>query len=1095
MKKFILTTVILLLGAISLYAQVTTSSITGSVRDNSGEPLIGATVKATHQPSGTVYGTTTNTDGRFQIQNMRIGGPYAVEVSYIGYQNQTYNNIALSLGVPYSLDARISEGGTALAEVVINANRSEVFNATKTGAATNIGTEQLNNLPTVTRSLEDFTRLTPQANGVGFAGRDNRYNNIQIDGANFNNAFGTSSSDLLPGGSTRPVSIDAIEEIQVNIAPYDVRQSGFTGAGINAITRSGTNTYTGSAYTFYRNQDLRGTQVGRRELPAQPDNSTITYGARFGGPIIKNKLFFFGNLEREKEIFPGVTWIANRPGATGNVARTTAVDLERVRQHLINTYNYDPGAYENYANEFENKSTRFLTRLDWNISQNHRFTTRFNYAEGTSDQTVNATSAPNPRGSSARIGPNALAFQNANYGFLNKVWSLTGELNSTLSSRISNQILATYSFNQATRTTPGGLFPFVDIWQGGDNYISFGTELFSAANDLINDNYTFIDNFTYQAGKHTLTAGASYELIKYGNLFLRNASSYYRYPSVDAFINNEQPTSFGLSYAYPGQDPYTRVSFGLGGLYLQDKYSFNNQLDVTFGIRGELPLYLNDIGTNPQIDKLELLDQDGNPTTYKSGTWPKSRIMWSPRVGFNYDVLGDGTFKLRGGTGIFAGRIPFVYLTNMPGATGLITNTLDPAPSSALPNIRFNPDPTYWLNNGPENVFLKSPAGGTPSTIALVDEDFRMPQIWRSSLGVDYTIPGTPLVATTDLLYTKDIKGIYQFNANRKPAAGQMNYAGDNRDFWNGSANALYNNATGPFATVLSNTNKGYSLAATVGLSLPSQTGFFGSIYYTYTDARDITGNPGSTASSVWQSNYSVNDANEQLLGISEFAIPHRIVGNISYRQEYLNHLGTTVSLFYNGAHQGRFSYTTNGDLNKDGVSLDLLYIPQNGSELNFATRTVNRVTFTAEEQRAAYDEFVKNSKQLSNAKGDYVLRNNGLMPWLNRFDFRLLQDVFTNIGERRNTLQVSFDVQNAGNLVGNFFNLPWGIAQQLNGGSNFNYPLLNVASVNAEGIPTFNMITVVNEQGQTVLPTKPFRNTFNNTTTWRMQLGLRYSF
>lgn len=1091
MKKYLLTMLLFWCCTAGLMAQVTTSSITGSVRDANGEALIGATVKATHQPSGTVYGTTTNNDGRFNIQNMRIGGPYSVEVSYIGFQNQTYNNISLALGVPYSLDARVSESGMALQEVVVSADRTDVFNATKTGAATNIGTQQISNLPTVTRSLEDLTRLTPQANGVGFAGRDNRYNNIQIDGANFNNGFGTSSGDLLPGGSTRPISIDAIEEIQVNIAPYDVRQSGFTGAGINAITRSGTNTYTGSAYTFYRNQDLRGTRVGDRELPPQPDNSTLTYGARVGGPIIKNKLFFFGNFEHENEVFPGVTWIASRPGAIGNVSRVSATDLERVRDHLINTYNYNPGAYENYANEFANTSTRFLARVDWNISDNHRFTARYNHAEGTSNQTISATSAPNPRGSSSRIGSNALVFENSNYSFLNKIRSLTAELNSILGPRISNQILATYSFNQATRETPGAIFPFVDIWQGNDNYISFGTELFSSANDLVNDNYSIIDNFTYQAGKHSLTAGASYETTKYGNLFLRNATSYYRYASVDDFINNAQPTSFGLSYAYPGQDPYTRVSFGLAGLYAQDKYSVSNQLDLTIGVRAELPIYLNEIGSNPQIDQLELLDTDGNPTTYTSGSWPKSRVMLSPRIGFNYDVQGDGALKLRGGTGIFAGRIPFVYFTNMPGATGLVTNTLDPAPASLLPDIRFNPDPMYWFNNGPENVFLRTPGAGTPSSIALVDEDFRMPQVWRSSLGADFSIPGTSLVANADILYTKDIRSVYQFNPNRKPATQQMNYSGDTRDFWGGSANARYNPATGNIATLLTNSDKGYSFSGTVGLTLPNASGFSGSLFYTYTDAEDITGNPGSSASSVWSNNYSINDPNEQYLSTSQYAIPHRVVSNISYRKEYLNHLGTTVSLFYSGAHQGRFAYTTGGDLNRDGVSLDLLYIPENAAELNFAPRTVNDVTFTAEEQRAAYEAFVENDKSLKNSKGDYVARNGGLMPWVNRFDFRLLQDVFTDIGGRRNTLQLSFDVQNLGNLI----NPDWGLSPQLNGGSSFNYPLLNVASVSPEGVPTFNMITTLDENGNTVLPTSPFRDDFSIFSTWRMQLGIRYSF
>ncbi|QMU30425.1 TonB-dependent receptor [Adhaeribacter radiodurans] len=1093
MKKYLLTILFLLLGAASLYAQVTTSSITGSVRDATGEALIGATVKATHQPSGTVYGTVTNVDGRFNIQNMRVGGPYAVEVSYIGFQTQTYNNISLALGVPYSLDARIGQASTALQEVEITADRTDVFNANKTGAATNIGTQQIATLPTVTRSLEDFTRLTPQANGVGFAGRDNRYNNLQIDGANFNNAFGLSAQDLLPGGATRPISLDAVEEIQVNIAPYDVRQSGFTGAGINAITRSGTNSFTGSAYTFLRNQDLRGTKVGDAEV-VNPDNRTFTYGARLGGPIIKNKLFFFANYEHEKETFPGITWVASRPGATGNVARTTVEDLERVRQHLISTYGYDPGAYENYANKFTNLSDRLIARLDWNINETHKASLRYTYAEGTSDQVVNDNSGPNPRSSSSRVGSNSLVFSNSNFSFLNKISSLTGELNSTISNKLSNQLLATYSHSQATRSFPGNRFPFVDIWQGGDQYMSFGTELFSGDNDLINDNYSFIDNVTYLAGKHTITGGISYEQIEYGNKYLRMSTSYYRYASVDDFINNAQPTSYGITYPYG--DPYESITFGLAGAYIQDRVAFNNRFDLTYGIRAELPLYLNDLGANSAVDNLQLLDQDGNATTYASSRWPKQKIILSPRVGFNYNVFEDGSLKLRGGTGIFAGRVPFVFLTNMAGGTGLTKNNLEPVPATALNTIRFNPDPLYWVQNGPEDVFLPTPSSGIPRSISVVDRNFKMPQIWRSSFGVDYVIPGTPLVATADILYSKDIQGVYMYNANRKPATQQMNYSGDNRDFWGGSANASYTASTGSIAAVLSNTKKGYSFSSTVGVTLPNQNGFFGNVAYTYTQAKDITGNPGSAAASAWSNNYSINDPNEQLLGISQYASPHRVIGSISYRKEYLNHLGTTVSLFYEGSHQGqgnggRFAYTTRGDLNQDGVSLDLLYIPNNSSELNFAPLTVGDITFTPEQQRAAFDEFVNNSKFLKNSRGGYVERNNGLMPWLNRFDFRLLQDVFTNIGERRNTLQLSLDIQNVGNLL----NSDWGLIQQLNGGSNFNYPLLNVASVTPEGVPAFQMITIRNENNQTVLPTSPFRNYLATTNTWRMQLGLRYSF
>lgn len=1092
-QKFLFSAVLVLLTMMGAQAQVTTSSINGTVKDASGEALIGATVRATHQPSGTTYGSTTNTEGQFNIANMRVGGPYLIEVSYIGYQPKSYTDITLQLGRPYTLNASLSESGGMLDEVVVSADRSSVFNAQKTGAATNVGTQQIEALPTISRSLTDFTRLTPQANGNGFAGRDGRYNNVQIDGSNFNNAFGLSGS-ALPGGSSQPISLDAIEEVQVNIAPYDVRQSGFTGAGVNAVTRSGTNKFSGSAYTFFRNQDMIGTKVSGRELPEQAESKSITYGARLGGPIIKNKLFFFANYEHEKETFPGITWVASRPGLTGpNVARTSAADLDLVRNHLINNYGYDPGRYENYANEFANESNKFLVRLDWNISDQHKFTIRYNQVVGTSDQVINGNSGPNPRSSSNRVSSSSLAFEKSNYGFENSVRSLTAELNSTLSPRLSNQFLATYSRIQDTRTAAGEDFPLVDIWEGGDQYMSFGTEPFTKGNDVINDNYSFTNNLTFLAGKHTFTGGASFELLKFGNSYQRFATSYYRYASVNDFLNNAKPTSYAITYPYEGQDPYARVNFATAGAYIQDRIAVNNQLDVTVGVRAELPLYLNDLTANTAIDNLVLLDPNGNEKRYSSSTWPKSRLLLSPRVGFNYDVLGDGTLQLRGGTGIFSGRIPFVWLTNMPTNAGVLQNTLEPVPSSALDVIRFNPDPMYWVNNGPSDVFIKSPKAGAPGSFALVDRDFKMPQVWRSSLGADYTIPGTPLVATADFLYTKDIQGVYQFNANRKAATKQLNNSGDNRDLWDGRSSTYYNSATGD-AIVLTNTDKGKSFSATGGLSLPTRGGFFGSVFYTYTYAKDITGNPGSNAGSAWSNNYSINDPNEQLMGISQFAIPHRVVGSLSYRKEYANHLATTFSLFYEGAHQGRFAYTYNGDINKDGVSNDLLYIPGSSSEINFrdiVNDKTGAVVFSAQQQRDAFDRFVNNDKFLKDSRGGYVERNNGLLPWLHRFDARLLQDLFVNIGENRNTLQLSVDVKNVGNLI----NSDWGVYKELNSGSLYNYALLRVADVNAAGEPSFNMITVRDNNGNTILPDSPFRDRFNTSSVWSMQVGLRYIF
>ncbi|ASZ12010.1 carboxypeptidase regulatory-like domain-containing protein [Chitinophaga pendula] len=1101
----LLLTLTFLMSVIVSFAQVTTSSMTGTIKDEKGEGLIGATVKATHLPSGTVYGTATQNKGSFAIQGMRVGGPYKVEISYIGYETKVLENISLLLGDAYVVNQKLGESGQTLNEVRIVGGKSPILNSERTGASTNVNSRQLSSLPTISRSITDFTRLTPQANGTNFAGRDGRFNSVKIDGAVLNNGFGL-DQDLLPGGKAQPISLDAIEEVQVNVAPYDVRQTGFTGAGINAVTRSGTNDFSGSVYGLYRNENFNGSKVAGIKLPPAAKSSNKIFGARLGGAIIKNKLFFFANYEKEENIFPGNTWVASRPGLTGpNVARTTADDLEAVRAKLIKDYGYDPGRYENYANEYKNKNEKFLVRLDWNINDKNKFTVRYNQMEGTEPQLTNASSGPNTRSGTGRISNNSISFENANYSDKHKIKSLTAELNSIITPKFSNQFLATYSRIQKKREAPGSIFPFVDIWDGNattagiNNYMSFGTELFSFNNEVINNNFSFIDNVTYLTGKHTITAGLSFETQSFGNSYMREGTSYYRFNSVQDFLNNGKPSSFAITYPYAGADIMAKVKFGMAGAYIQDKITVNDQLNVTVGLRVDLPLFLNDALRNPTVDTLQLLGKNGQPTTFRSDKWPNSKPLFSPRIGVNYDVFGDRSLQIRGGTGIFTGLIPFVWFTNMPTNSGVIQNTLEPVNAATLAQItNFNPDPYYWVKQLP-NSFPSGPSTKAPGTVALVDPNFKMPQIWRTNLGVDYKIPSTPLVATLDVIYSKDINAVYQYNANRKAATQKLQNGSDTRDFWNGSANAKYNNATGDVVPVLSNTNKGNSLAASFGLSVPSYHGFSGNVNYTYTRAKDITGNPGSAANSAWSNNYSINDPNELLLGYSQFAVPHRVSGSASYRIEYGKHFATTVSVFYQGTSRGRFAYTYGGDINRDGVSLDLLYVPANSSEINFAALSVKDkagnvlLAATPDEQRAAFDKFVNNSKQLKDARGGYVERNNGLLPWQHRFDVRVLQDLFTNFGsKRRHTLQLSVDILNFGNLL----NSNWGVGKELNNGSFYQYSLLNVTNVSAQGVPTFNMATIVDPvSGKTIMPETPFRNWFDVRNLWSMQLGVRYIF
>lgn len=1126
MKRSLLFFALVLASYGTIQAQVTTSSVTGVVTQSTGHATPGATIKATHTPSGTTYSSSANVAGRFNLANMRVGGPYKIEITYLGQDPIVYEDVYLQLGQPFVLNAVFSDGSLSIDEVSITGENR--INTAKTGASTNVGLKQLEELPQINRSITDFTRLTPQANGNSFAGRDARYNNLQIDGANFNNGFGLSSNPI-PGGNSQPISLDAIEEISVNIAPYDVTQSGFTGAGINAVTRSGTNRVEGSAYFFLQNQNLQGRRIQDITLD-KIDAAKRNYGFRLGAPLIKDKLFLFVNAERE-EVTGANASGANlwRPSENGvadpdnNVARTTRADLDAVRNHLVNQWGWDPGRYEGYANEAKESSTKFLARLDWNINDTHKLAVRYNQVVGTSMQVANASSGPQPRSQTGRVSQNSITFENGNYAFKNVVRSITAELNSNFNSRLSNQFLATYTRIQDTRTTPSNqLFPFVDIWDGsatGTNYMSFGTELFSYNNDVVNNNYSFINNLTLQADKHNFTFGGAFEIQNFGNSYTRMGTSYYRYQSVEDFLSTGTasevaPIMFGLTYPYEGQDTYSRINFGLASLYAQDRWSVTDNFTLTYGVRAELPIYMNKLTANPSIDALRLMDVNGMPKNYDSGLWPKSKLLVSPRLGVNYDVFGDRSLILRGGTGFFSGRVPFVWLTNMPTNAGVLQNTIEPGNygqvADWIGNVRFNTDPYYHLNNvpeGAESVFISSPRDGAPSSFALVDRNFKMPMVWRTSIGGDYKIPNTPLVLTGDFLYTKDINAIFQFGANRVTPNTFMNYgaSGDEGDYGDNRLNYVggvqrYNSAIGANnATILTNTNvKGHAVSATLGLTVPNYQGFSGSLFYTYSDSREVSPNAGSNASSAWQGSATIHGPNDQILHPSAFAIPHRVMANLSYRFEYANALATTVGVYYNGSHQGRFSYVYYSDFNNDGINNDLIYLPKDLNSLGFVDRVDidGNLVYTAEEQRNALAEFVSENG-LSKYQGKYLQRNGFLMPWLNRFDVRVLQDIFTNIGPRRNTLQLSLDVINFGNLLSK----DWGIQSRLSNaqllyGNHMHTVQRNgrasyeASSTPASGVPTFNMNDI-----NGALPTTPFQNVSTLGTTWQMQLGIRYIF
>jgi len=1097
LKKTVLIAALAFAGYGTVHAQVTTSNMSGIVSTSDGKKTSGATIVATHLPSGTTYSATANAAGAFNLSNMRVGGPYRVEIKSGSEQPIVYDDVYLELGQPFVINPVVGDKTANIAEVIVTATKGR--NVNKTGAATNVGQKLIQELPQSSRSITEFTRLTPQANGNSFAGRDARYNNLQIDGANFNNGFGLSGNPV-PGGSSQPISLDAIQEISVNIAPFDVTQSGFTGAGINAITKSGTNTFHGSLYGYYSGKELNGWKINGEEIQ-RVSGAKITNGFTVGGPIIKNKLFFFASAERETATGANASganlWKASQNGVAdvaNNITRVKESDLIAVQNHLRNRWGYDPGRYQGYADEAKQQGDKFLARLDWNISDKHKLAVRYNMLKGTSQQVANGNSGPNPRSSWNRVSDKAMTFENGNFAFENNVQSLTAELNSTFNSSLSNKFLFTYSKIQDTRTTPSStLFPFVDIWDGsstGGNYISFGTELFSYLNDVINDNFSFTNNLTYTTGKNNFTAGVAYEVQKFGNSFTRMGTGYYRYASVADFLktgtpNEVAPINYGITYPYAGQETYSRVNFGLASAYLQDRITLTNNFNVTIGLRAELPLYNNDLTANPSIDALELLDKNGAPKNYASGEWPKSKVMLSPRLGINYDVFGDRSLTLRGGTGVFTGRIPFVWLTNMPTNAGVLQNTVELGYADVAPwigNIRFQPqDIYYYVNNPPaggQNVFINSPKAGAPSTFALVDQDFKMPSVWRSSFGADFKVPNSVFTLTTDILYTKDINSVLQYGANRKETTARMTYA--DRAYYPNAASYQFNTKIGANnATVLTNSDtKGNAFSATFGTTMRTWKGLSGSAFYTYSEAKEVSSNAGSSASSAWGGSPTVDSPNQQSLSISNFATPHRVVANLSYTLA-----NTTLGVYYSGSNQGRFSYYYSNDVNGDGIANDLMYIPTAGQNVKFVDIKQGATTvFTAQQQQAAFDKFIAENG-LEKYRGQILPRNEFLLPWLNRVDVRLTQNLFTNMIQKGDKIQITLDVLN----VGNFINSDWGI--QENNVSSFGAAILG-RSGGLSPDPTFTML-----RDGVNLVSSPSRPSSSRFTTWNATLGFKYSF
>jgi hypothetical protein len=1082
---------IMLISKVFVYGQITTSGMNGKVTGRNGESLPGATVVAVHLHSGTKYGSITDVNGLYSIVNMRIGGPYKIIISYVGFTSFTKEDVHLRLGQILGLNVKLIEETAQITGVEIISSRSDLFDGNRTGASTNIGNEQIFAIPTISRSINDLTRISPQASlGNSFGGWDSRYNNITVDGANFNNNFGLSLKNL-PGGDAQPISLDAIEEISVNIAPFDIRQSNFTGANINAVTRSGDNQFKGSAYIFYRNKAFNGEDIGDVTINLG-ETSTKTYGARFGGPIIKNKLFFFANAEVEKSSFPPIPWKpcdpenGAPPDPNNYISRTTLTDLKMMRQFLINTFNYDPGSYQGIGN-LESNNHKLLGRLDYNLHRDHKLIIRYNYVKSINDQQINETSAPLPRSSFGRISSMSIAFDKANYSFLNTVSSFTTELNSIFRNNVSNKFLVTYTRIRDIRSSDSEEFPFVDIYKDGYPYMSFGYELFTYKNDVKNNAFSLNDNVSLFLGKHIVTVGASFEHLYFGNSYKRYGTSYYRFASMDDFMDGKNPIAYGLTYPYKGVgDGYAELNFGWGSVYIQDEFQLSDNFKLIGGVRFEIPFYFDNLMGNPAISDLTFKDIEGDNLTIEVNSWPNITPLVSPRLGFNWDIKGNRTFQLRGGTGLFTGRLPFVWFTNQPANSGILQNTVEINNTEQLANFPFNTDPFAHVGQ-----FSDVPGNTPPGTIAFVDKEFKMPQVWRTDLAADIKLSIWDLVITLEGLYSKDLSSIIQYNANQ--TVPTETFAGpDNRYRFIGGNSGRRINPGISTAMVLTNAYEGQSAMFTVQWSKPATKGFYGTIAYTYNITKSLTANPGTAANSVWQSNPSINNQNDLELSYSYFAVPHRFVGALSYNfgnSSFVNGAlkHTTVSLFYAGNNQGRLTYIYSNDMNGDGNTADIMYVPLNESEIIF-TDIVNGddVIFTAQEQQEAFWAYVDQDKYLRDRKGDYAERYGTLMPWYNRLDLRIIQDLLNlNYAGCNHNLQLSIDILNIANLV----NSNWGTLKSQTLGT-YAITLLRYVDVNDDNVPVFQL----NRDGDK-LPSSTWKNVLTTSSTWGAQIGLRYTF
>ena len=1088
---------LMMLPVSGLFAQgSTTAALAGTVVDEKGQGLPGASVIAVHEPTGSRYGGSTRADGRYNIVNMRVGGPYKITVSFVGYKNAVQSGIVLTLAQELRQNFKLEVNQSQLEEVKVVASRSSIINSGRTGAATTVSNNQITTLPTLNRSLGDFARLDPRANGLNFAGRNSLYNNITVDGAFFNNAFALSSTIGGQAGAS-PISVDAIDQFQVLIAPYDVRQGMATGANINVVTKSGTNNWSGSGYYFGTDQGLVGNKIG--EVVNQYGTfARGQIGARIGGALIKDKLFVFGSFEQETQTDPGSNFVATRTGSEPNKSIAKAADLDRLKDFLMSKFKYNPGAYENWNRE--KYSQKVNLRLDWNISDKHKFNVKYNYLRSYADiNPSNSGSLSGGRGASATVLP----FQGSLYRINNNLDSYIAELNSTFSSSVANNLTVGYTAMRDFRQSPvnDNPFPTVDIGNNDLNELTvFGYEPFSANNILNSDIFQIADNLTIYKGKHVYTLGLAYETNSFMNGFAPNYYGGYQFKSIDDFINSANgdtkviPARYQQQWSNYSTFPFAEMKGSTLSFYGQDEITAAKGLKLTFGLRADatsFPSFDEPKYTNTYVPSLTF--RDGVKLT--TNKFPETTVLWSPRFGFNWDVKDDKQTQIRGGLGIFSGRVPYVWLSNQLSNNGVLfgsENIQNPT------NRPFNPDVNAY------RPAITLPLTPTAYNLAVTDPNFKFSQVFRTNLALDKNL-GDGWILGLEGIYTKDINAVYLENVNL-PKSTVKAVGADNRViFYTLGANglpssvrnfAIYGNvrgvnapAVGPNtvsspnisdAIVIKNTDLGYSYAFTATISKSFENGLFASLAYTNSDSRSVN-DGGSIAQSQWRDRVISGDPNENVASYSSYIQTHRFNAYGSYRLNYLNeNASTTFGFTYSAAPAGRFSYTYSGDMNGDNqTSNDLIFIPRSQSDI--LLRDLG--TYTAAQQWADLDKYITQDSYLNSHRGHYAERNGAELPWSANFDFKIIQDFYIKVGGHKNTLQFTLDVFNFGNYV----TPQWGLNQSTLRAGLINY----VANDAATGRPVF---TFPYRSGTNPL-SDTFQRSFGLGSRWQAQFGVRYIF